>query len=118
MPPAIAKSRPDAPHFPVTSRERLSPESCTRVARKTAVLPGAIMKLSRIAAFAIAVLAASPSFADELKWSDWGDDLFTRAAAEKRFVILDLEAVWCHWCHVMEKTTYADSEVKSLLASD
>jgi len=45
------------------------------------------MKLSRIAAFAIAVLAASPSLADELKWSDWGDDLFARAAAEKRFVI-------------------------------
>ena len=74
------------------------------------------MKLVRIAALAIAALAASPSFADELKWSDWGDDLFTRAAAEKRFVILDLEAVWCHWCHVMEKTTYADPEVKSLLA--
>ena len=31
-------------------------------------------------------------------------------------MILDLEAVWCHWCHVMEKTTYADPEVKSLLA--
>jgi len=76
------------------------------------------MKLSRIAAFAIAVLAASPSFTDELKWSDWGDDLFARAAAEKRFVILDLEAAWCHWCHVMEKTTYTDPEVKSLLASN
>jgi uncharacterized protein YyaL (SSP411 family) len=75
------------------------------------------MKLSRIAAFAIAVLTASPSFAGELKWSDWGDNLFARAAAEKRFVILDLEAVWCHWCHVMEKTTYSDPEVKSLLAS-
>jgi uncharacterized protein len=37
------------------------------------------MKLSRIVAFAIAALAASPSFADELKWSDWGDDLFARA---------------------------------------
>ena len=75
------------------------------------------MKLCRIAAFAIAALAATPSFADEVKWRDWGEDLFARAAAEKRFVILDLEAVWCHWCHVMEKTTYADPEVKSLLAS-
>jgi len=65
------------------------------------------MKLVRIAAFAIAALAAVPSWAAEgPKWSDWGDDLFSRAAAEKRFVILDLEAVWCHWCHVMEKTTY------------
>ena len=76
------------------------------------------MKLVRIAAFALAALAASPSFAaDELKWSEWGDDLFARATAEKRFVILDLEAVWCHWCHVMEKTTYANPEVKELLAS-
>src|ERR1700682_4748032 len=77
------------------------------------------MKLVRIAALAIAALAASPSFAAEgPKWSDWGDDLFARAAAEKRFVILDLEAVWCHWCHVMEKTTYADPEVRGLLASN
>src|SRR5882724_12499815 len=111
MPPVTAKPRSEAPHFAVTSRESLSPEFCRRVARKTAALPEAVMKLSRIAAFAIAVLAASPSLADELKWSDWGDDLFARAAAEKRFVILDLEAVWCHWCHVMEKTTYADPEV-------
>ena len=54
--------------------------------------------------------------ATELKWSEWHDDLFSRATAEKRFVILDLEAVWCHWCHVMEKTTYADSDVQALLA--
>ena len=51
------------------------------------------------------------------KWSEWSDDLFARAAAEQRFVILDLEAVWCHWCHVMEKTTYANPEVKELLAA-
>src|SRR3954453_20514142 len=117
MPPAVARRRPEAPHFPVTSPVRLSPEFCRRVARNTAALSGAIMKLSRIVVFAIAALAASPSLADELKWSDWGDDLFARAATEKRFVILDLEAVWCHWCHVMEKTTYADPEVKDLLAS-
>ncbi len=74
------------------------------------------MKLFRIAAIALAVLAASPSLASDLKWSEWNDDLFARATAEKRFVILDLEAVWCHWCHVMEKTTYADPDVQSLLA--
>jgi uncharacterized protein YyaL (SSP411 family) len=76
------------------------------------------MKLVRIAAFAIAALAASPlSAAEASGWREWGDDLFARAAAEKRFVILDLEAVWCHWCHVMEKTTYADPKVRELLAS-
>jgi uncharacterized protein YyaL (SSP411 family) len=75
------------------------------------------MKLARIAAVVLAAFAVSPAFANELKWSDWNDELFSRASTEKRFVILDLEAVWCHWCHVMEKTTYADPQVQSLLAS-
>jgi uncharacterized protein len=76
------------------------------------------MKFVRIATLAIAAFAASPSFAtDGPKWSGWDDELFARATAEKRFVILDLEAVWCHWCHVMEKTTYANPQVQDLLAS-
>jgi uncharacterized protein YyaL (SSP411 family) len=76
------------------------------------------MKLVRALAFAVAAFAMSPSFAAEpLQWHGWNDELFSRATAEQRFVILDLEAVWCHWCHVMEKTTYADPEVTELLAS-
>jgi uncharacterized protein YyaL (SSP411 family) len=76
------------------------------------------MKLVRALAFAAATFAMSPSFAAEpVQWNSWNDELFSRATAEKRFVILDLEAVWCHWCHVMEKTTYADPEVTELLAS-
>ena len=76
------------------------------------------MKFVRIAILAIAAFAASPSFAEGgPKWSGWDDDLFARATTEKRFVILDLEAVWCHWCHVMEKTTYANPQVQELLAS-
>ncbi len=55
------------------------------------------MKLGRVLAFAIASVAVSPSFATEkVTWSEWRDDLFSRARAENRFVILDLEAVWCH----------------------
>ena len=75
------------------------------------------MKLARIAAIVLAAFAASPASANELKWRDWNEELFTRATAEQRFVILDLEAVWCHWCHVMEKTTYADPEVQALLSA-
>src|ERR1043166_5023051 len=75
------------------------------------------MKFVRALAFAVAAFAMSPSFAAApVQWNSWSDELFSRATAEKRFVILDLEAVWCHWCHVMEKTTYADPEVQSLLA--
>src|ERR1700722_2684542 len=76
------------------------------------------MKFVRMLTFAIAAAAASPSLGSEpVKWAGWDNDLFTRATAEKRFVILDLEAVWCHWCHVMEKTTYSDPKVIELLDS-
>jgi uncharacterized protein YyaL (SSP411 family) len=76
------------------------------------------MKLVRIVAFAITAFAAMPCLAArDVAWRGWGDDLFPQATAEKRFVILDLEAVWCHWCHVMENTTYADPEVRQLIAA-
>src|ERR1700722_14812106 len=82
------------------------------------------MKLVRAIVLAIASLfaglggfAVSPVSAEAIKWSGWGDEVFTRAKAEQRFVILDLEAVWCHWCHVMEKTTYSDPQVGELMKS-
>ena len=55
---------------------------------------------------------------EELTWHPWSADIFLRAKTENRFVILDLEAVWCHWCHVMEATTYRDPKVVALLKSN
>jgi uncharacterized protein len=78
------------------------------------------MKLVRMMVLAIASLggfAIPTAAAEAIKWSGWGDEVFGRAQAEQRFVILDLEAVWCHWCHVMEKTTYADPQVVELMQS-
>ncbi len=58
----------------------------------------------------------SPASADApIKWSGWDGGVFARAKAEKRFVILDLQAVWCHWCHVMDEKTYADPRVEKLV---
>ncbi len=74
--------------------------------------------LLRTLAFAAATFAVSQGFATEpIDWHGWNDELFSRASAEKRFVILDLEAVWCHWCHVMDQTTYADPSVSGLIAA-
>ena len=54
---------------------------------------------------------------DKLQWVSWSDDVFKQAKAEHRFVLLDLEAVWCHWCHVMDENTYKDADVIRLLRS-
>lgn len=50
-----------------------------------------------------------------IRWERWDDALFARAKREQRFVLLDLEAVWCHWCHVMDTTTYRDPAVIALI---
>lgn len=44
-------------------------------------------------------------------WEPWTDNLFARAQKENKLVVLDLEAIWCHWCHVMEKKTYSNPEI-------
>jgi uncharacterized protein YyaL (SSP411 family) len=54
---------------------------------------------------------------DAIEWHSWSDEIFERAKKENRFVLLDLAAVWCHWCHVMEDITYRDPEVVKLIRS-
>ena len=44
-------------------------------------------------------------------WQDYAADVFEHAAETDRLILLDLVAVWCHWCHVMEETTYRDARV-------
>jgi uncharacterized protein YyaL (SSP411 family) len=59
--------------------------------------------------------AASSNASARIHWLAWNDEVFSQAKRENKFVLLDLEAVWCHWCHVMDETTYRDPEVRRLL---
>lgn len=73
-------------------------------------------KIRRLAMLAVLCAASPAACADApIKWSGWDPGVFARARAEKRFVILDLQAVWCHWCHVMDEKTYADPTVDALI---
>jgi len=49
--------------------------------------------------------------AHEIHWHEWDDDTFLLAQAEDKPIFLDLTAVWCHWCHVLDETTLSDPEV-------
>ena len=62
-----------------------------------------------------AVGQAAGSSGARIAWEPWSDAVFERAAREQRFVLLDLEAVWCHWCHVMDEVTYSDPKVVELI---
>ncbi|GLS45815.1 DUF255 domain-containing protein [Methylobacterium brachythecii] len=63
------------------------------------------------------MLGGPASAAEPIQWTGWSADLFARAKAQNRLVILDLEAVWCHWCHVMEQKTYANETVSGLISA-
>lgn len=64
---------------------------------------------------ALIVASAAGAERPQVKFEPWSNALFARAKAEHRFVLLDLAAVWCHWCHVMEDTTYRDPAVVALV---
>lgn len=49
------------------------------------------------------------------QWVEWSDDIFERARKENKLVLLDLGAVWCHWCHVMDDKTYSNPDIIGLL---
>src|SRR5215472_18714793 len=71
---------------------------------------------AQLAALVILLAVTAPA-AHALTWrTTWNDGVFADAAREQRFVLLDLHAVWCHWCHVMDQTTYADLKVQALIA--
>lgn len=49
-------------------------------------------------------------------WQPWSAAVFEQAKRENKLILLNLEAVWCHWCHVMDQKTYADAKVNAYLA--
>ncbi|MEM7427420.1 MAG: DUF255 domain-containing protein [Pseudomonadota bacterium] len=51
----------------------------------------------------------------EIIWREWNDKLFRDAKQTKRYILLDLHARWCHWCHFMERRTYANTTVRQIV---
>jgi uncharacterized protein YyaL (SSP411 family) len=56
-----------------------------------------------------------PNRASEIQWREWGPEAFREAKEQDRPILLGISAVWCHWCHVMDETSYSDPEVIRLI---
>jgi uncharacterized protein YyaL (SSP411 family) len=50
-----------------------------------------------------------------VQWQEWGADAFARAVAEDKPILLDIGAVWCHWCHVMDRESYEDAGLAAVI---
>jgi hypothetical protein len=48
-------------------------------------------------------------------WNPWGEAAFARAQAEDKPILLDIGAVWCHWCHVMDRESYENPQIAALI---
>jgi uncharacterized protein len=50
-----------------------------------------------------------------VQWHEWGEEAFATAQRENKPMLLDIGAVWCHWCHVMDRESYDDAEVAQIV---
>jgi uncharacterized protein YyaL (SSP411 family) len=50
-----------------------------------------------------------------IQWHEWGEEAFASARLENKPMLLDIGAVWCHWCHVMDRESYDDPEVAAIV---
>ncbi len=50
-----------------------------------------------------------------IDWYEWGDAAFARAKSENKPMLLDIGAVWCHWCHVIDRESYESTEIAKII---
>jgi len=50
-----------------------------------------------------------------IDWHEWGDAAFARAKSEDKPILLDIGAVWCHWCHVIDRESYENGEIAKII---
>ena len=48
-------------------------------------------------------------------WVAWSEDIFERAKAEDKLLLISVGYSACHWCHVMEHECFEDKEVAAIM---
>jgi len=50
-----------------------------------------------------------------IDWHEWNDEAFAHAKAQDKPILLDIGAVWCHWCHVIDRESYENPEISRII---
>jgi len=50
-----------------------------------------------------------------IDWYEWGESAFAHAKNEDKPILLDIGAVWCHWCHVIDRESYENPETAKII---
>ena len=50
-----------------------------------------------------------------IRWYQWGEEAFAAAQRANKPILLDIGAVWCHWCHVMDRESYENPAIAEVV---
>jgi len=50
-----------------------------------------------------------------INWYEWGEDAFGLAKSQDKPILLDIGAVWCHWCHVIDRESYENPVIAKII---
>jgi len=50
-----------------------------------------------------------------IDWHEWNDEAFAHAKAQDKPILLDIGAVWCHWCHVIDRESYENRAIAKII---
>jgi uncharacterized protein len=50
-----------------------------------------------------------------IDWHEWNEEAFTRAKGQDKPILLDIGAVWCHWCHVIDRESYENPTISKII---
>jgi uncharacterized protein YyaL (SSP411 family) len=48
-------------------------------------------------------------------WNEWAPEAFAKAQEQNKPILLDIGAVWCHWCHVMDGESYENPDTAHVI---
>ena len=50
-----------------------------------------------------------------IDWHEWGEGAFRAAQSQDKPILLDIGAVWCHWCHVIDRESYENPAIAKII---
>src|SRR5579859_4266457 len=50
-----------------------------------------------------------------IHWYEWGEEAFSLAKSQDKPILLDIGAVWCHWCHVIDRESYENPAIAKII---
>lgn len=71
----------------------------------------------RIILFSYFFVLAFNLFSQKINWQSFNKTALETAKTQNKFILLNIGASWCHWCHVMNETTYQNPKIVKTLTS-